>query len=924
MITTSTPETNPNNNTWEASTTPNIKSSIWDRVWLDINWNGLQDNWEIWVNDIKVELRRCDDLPTGTPDNIALNYNWILVDTTYTNNVWYYLFSWLDAGKYYVQFVTPNGYTWTTQYKDGYATYWLTNSNVNPVNGKTTCEMLWEWSHDSTIDWWLVLWNSISCDKLTISPMQISNSGTITYNCTGTNVTTWYLSIINQSGNITNIYNLSWSFILNTAGTYTAQCVVNSGITYGIKKFEFIKPVTCAYKQKTDGRYCAVQTSLAPYLSNNIDFSNLLTLPNPIPYCTSSELATLTCVDAPANSQILIRDENTCKTTITIWAWTWTASVWDKVWFDNNKDGIQDLNEPWISWAKVELYTCSWSLIATTFTNINGNYLFDKLLSGNYKVKFYPVTINWYNYNIRTTKNWTWSNADNDNNANLDWFTDCFTLVNDQNRRDIDAWVYYNTWWTNDCYCDGRVVTCGTSCWWWPTNYCGNGRIDTDNWITEQCDDWVYNWYASSNCNRNCKLKTNVPPSDVKIPKCDYVDPPSINKWEILPFRWNMEEIAKNNSWYKTDIYTISSCDANTLGKANRNTAKCEFIIMRANSAGNQEQVAKINLTNCFNANTSPLILSAINKQFAKIPNANKVFDGYSHYDGTSLFPSYGEYIIRLNKISYESCISTTTKDVINNKDITTYWRQSNTYSKAVCDYNFAVTKPYSLNRWASISSIWNESFSDYYGFGANSNIASNLAIKSIATKDLYSDSIKTAIDSFVNKYEKTNKTSAGKVQNKDIYILDGDYTWTDSKQTSAATIIVKWNLTIKGNITNNIAFIANTIKFETTDCNDTQTINGIYIARNTFVAGTNLQNINVNKNRCDDGRLLVKGKLIGNNIDLVKNSRRSYLNDWFNYDNAGKYKAIINWAAIKIEENAAIWNIPGINEIKSSLTITK
>jgi type VI protein secretion system component Hcp len=69
------------------------------------------------------------------------------------------------------------------------------------------------------------------------------------------------------------------------------------------------------------------------------------------------------------------------------------------------------------------------------------------------------------------------------------------------------------------------------------------------------------------------------------------------------------------------------------LGKANRNTAKCEFIIMRANSAGNQETVATINLTNCFNSNTSPLIKSAIDRQFRNIPGANKIFDGYSHYD---------------------------------------------------------------------------------------------------------------------------------------------------------------------------------------------------------------------------------------------------------------------------------------------------
>ena len=823
-----------------------------------------------------------------------------------------YIFSGLDAGNYKVRFILPNGYNWTIKWTG--TNTWLDSNADN--KWFSDCIFLGTWETNLNIDAWLVLSPSqISCDAITISPIVVTSWGIVSYNCQWTNISTWYLMVTMSglmSGNTLYIWWLSGTFTINSTGIYIAQCVINSGITYWVKKFEFTKFESCAYKAKPDWSICAVDTSISPYKSDNINFSTLLQLPNPISYCKMEEI-NFACTSSPKNSQIYTKDETTCRTTFTV---TWqintsTASVWNFVRNDKNQNGIQDSWEEWLSWAKVELYTCSGSnLLATMFTNSSWMYMFTWLSFGNYKVKFYLP--NWYNY--FTTKNASWSTIDNGSDAWGDWFTDCFVLGTWENRTDIDAWVYF-LWggW-------------GGGWWWggwgggWPTNYCGNGRVDNVNWVLEQCDDGIFNGYASSRCNTNCTVKTTPLPTNIIVPKCDYVDPPSINKWELLPFRWSMEKISKNNSWYSSDIYT-SSCDANNIGKTNRSTARCEFVIYRANSNGKQEEVVKINMLNCFNNNTNNLITSAINNSYTKmnlIPNFSK-FDGYGTRN-TSSFDSYGEYIIRLNKVTYESCVAQST--TVNNTTTTTYTRQSNVYNKAVCDFNFAVTKPYILNRWTSMSSVWNTSFADFYGFGNNSNIWNSLNIPYIYV--WYSDNTKSSIDTFVNKYQRSNKNSAGKVQNKEIYILDWDYTYTDSKQTQPATIIVKWNLTIRWNITNNIAFIADTIKFESIDCNIPQTINGLYIARNNFVAGTNLQNLSPSQNRCDDGRLLVKGKLIGNDINAVSNSRRSYLNDWFNYDNTAKYQAIINGAAIKIEENAAIWNIPGMNELKSTLSVTK
>lgn len=83
-----------------------------------------------------------------------------------------------------------------------------------------------------------------------------------------------------------------------------------------------------------------------------------------------------------------------------------TGSIGDKVWFDTNSDGIQDASESGVPGAKVILQGYvgpasptaadlandnNWALAATTYTDGNGNYLFDGLSSGYYRVNFGTV-----------------------------------------------------------------------------------------------------------------------------------------------------------------------------------------------------------------------------------------------------------------------------------------------------------------------------------------------------------------------------------------------------------------------------------------------------------------------------------------------------------------------------------------------------
>ncbi len=64
------------------------------------------------------------------------------------------------------------------------------------------------------------------------------------------------------------------------------------------------------------------------------------------------------------------------------------SSIGDRVWLDENGNGVQDAGEAGIANVTVELFASDGTtLLATTVTDSNGNYIFAGLLPGNYVVK---------------------------------------------------------------------------------------------------------------------------------------------------------------------------------------------------------------------------------------------------------------------------------------------------------------------------------------------------------------------------------------------------------------------------------------------------------------------------------------------------------------------------------------------------------
>jgi len=65
-----------------------------------------------------------------------------------------------------------------------------------------------------------------------------------------------------------------------------------------------------------------------------------------------------------------------------------TGSISGRAWTDKNRDGIQDADESSLAGVKVELLDASGKVVATATTDADGNYEFDDLAMGDYKVRF--------------------------------------------------------------------------------------------------------------------------------------------------------------------------------------------------------------------------------------------------------------------------------------------------------------------------------------------------------------------------------------------------------------------------------------------------------------------------------------------------------------------------------------------------------
>ncbi|MYN30222.1 SdrD B-like domain-containing protein [Duganella levis] len=342
-------------------------ATIGDRVWLDKNANGIQDDGEVGKSGVTVELR---------------DSNGAVVKTTTTDSNGNYKFS-VEAGTYSVGIKAPSGFVITAKDQgnngavdsDADASGNLGSVTVSAGQSVTTLDAgLYQKGEIGD-----KVWYDSNCDG-------IQQSGETA--AKGVKVT-----LLNEKGvavaTATTDANGLYSFTDLTPGKYSVK---------------FTAPDGYVFAKQDQGSNDSVDS--------DADSNGL----------TSQFTLSSGQVDKT-------RDAGLVK----------AASIGDRVWEDSNYNGVQDSGEKGVDGVTVKLYDASGALKATTVTHDGGQYLFDDLQAGNYKVEVVNNS-GWY-----FTKSGVGSDAKDSDITTISGSsgkTDLITLATGQNLTTEDAGIY--------------------------------------------------------------------------------------------------------------------------------------------------------------------------------------------------------------------------------------------------------------------------------------------------------------------------------------------------------------------------------------------------------------------------------------------------------------------------------------------------
>jgi protocatechuate 3,4-dioxygenase beta subunit len=357
----------------------NATNSIGDKVWSDLNSDGLQDATEPGVPGVSVTLF----------DNVGNN-----IATTTTDRNGEYVFAGLPNGTYSVGFSNfPNGTTLTNQ-----TTNTANGSDANPATGKTPTVTLTGNTFITDLDAGL---------KPTNIPSGTASLGDKVW---------WDMNNNGLQDPTERGVAAVRVYLYNAAGTTK----LDSTWTDATGKYMFTGLLAGTYQVGFDLTTKPSGTTVSTINANGMGISNNMNSDaDPI----TGRTATVTLATGEENLAI----------DMGIVPAAGTASVGDKVWLDADSDGIQDLNEPGMPGVQVALLNNVGNPIAYTTTDANGNYVFANLVPGNYSVQFSGLPAG-TSFTTQTTGTTDGSDADTTTGK-----TPSFTLTAGQNKTDIDA-----------------------------------------------------------------------------------------------------------------------------------------------------------------------------------------------------------------------------------------------------------------------------------------------------------------------------------------------------------------------------------------------------------------------------------------------------------------------------------------------------
>ena len=351
------------------TTPPAPTYSVGDRIWKDTDGDGIQDSGEPGISGVTVQL---------------LNSSGTVIATDVTDSDGIYGFTNFPAGTYSAKVVSstlPSGYT-PTYDLDG-------TSTPHIVTGPLT-------ENHTDVDFGYKPPAS-SCTasgsfKDTFTNASFSNNeGSLNWSAAWVESDSAGAGV--NSGNVTVGNPVSGYLILNdspdtgTQPSAARQANLSSfgsamlSVDFHIRGVETDDAVVIEVSKDGGANYTVLET-LAGYSgtyisSRTYNISNYIASNTRIRFRISANYGG----DDDYFKVDMVRIDGSCTPAAQL------GSIGDRVWKDNDRDGVQDSGEGGIVGVTVQLLSSSGAILDTTTTDCNGYYSFTNLAAGNYKVK---------------------------------------------------------------------------------------------------------------------------------------------------------------------------------------------------------------------------------------------------------------------------------------------------------------------------------------------------------------------------------------------------------------------------------------------------------------------------------------------------------------------------------------------------------
>ncbi len=448
-----------------------------------------------------------------------------------------------------------------------------------------------------------------------------------------------------------------------------------------------------------------------------------------------------------------------------------------------------------------------------------------------------------------------------------------------------------DTDWESDSFCDPWQVMWSNPSFPW--------QWETATWICHALWSSTVR-YCSANREDDDPIDPTPPPTPpdpifIERPQCEWIDPPSIQIWEYLPIWWEMDVSDKS-----------SSCNSSNVWKINRNWVSCEINLY--NPDGWTSSSIRTYNVNCFwdHVHWDEDLINSFKDWRDTDNDWNKVIQANDSnwFDEDWLW----EHAVDISVNEFQVCLPQWWSYSWETVDISSW-------DDRTCQYNFPVTRPYLMQKWAQLSTT-DDTFDRFYKIDWNEV---NVTVDEVFDSTTFDPpSIGSILDDFVEEYSRLavqnvniEWTDCTKIPAREAYYCDENVSISSSVSSEPYTLIVddSKDLTIQGSLTNNNwMFIVPDWKiiFDNTNCNTTDYLEWIFLA-DSFETDT-IKNNNLNNTWCDDWRLQIKWILRWQYVQSLIDNRRAVIDNWFGgwWPTASD---VYDWASLFVQSNPEIWN---------------